>query len=306
MRPNAQGRGLAPLAMGFAAGTVFTLGAVKMADVVKMANWPWLHLGLQATGLVLNVGLLVVGLAAVRLIQLTLECARDAARLARNAWEACLACRVGGASHEPAGGWQPGMVPPRPASPGDTSTRWAEQAADRGSARGWKEPGASPPHKASFSASSGVAAERPGVQPSGPTLFAHQRYDGGSPPETDPAGSAPARPERLIDVWNSYLHHGDGRFTVEGLGRQLRAAGIEGEVVIDERLGDDVLGVDLDDGNVYLLPHFDSTTEALSEWFHSPGGSTSRLARVQRLIRVAVADRRSDGRLQLLRQGAVE
>ncbi|HVT14655.1 MAG TPA: hypothetical protein VHQ90_00550 [Thermoanaerobaculia bacterium] len=112
-------------------------------------------------------------------------------------------------------------------------------------------------------------------------------------------------PEQLIEVWLSYFRKGDGHFNSEGLRRHLQAAGITAEVVVDEQLGDSVLGVEFDDGLVYLLPHFNRTPQAVAEWFHQTG-SSSRLARIQRLVRAAVANRTPGGHFELQTKGAVE
>jgi hypothetical protein len=113
-------------------------------------------------------------------------------------------------------------------------------------------------------------------------------------------------PEHLVEVWQSYLENGDGRFDAKGLRRQLEAAGLSAPVTIDDSLGESVLGVAPGDGQVYLLPHFDSTPNEVADWFQQGSSTASRLARIQRLVRVAVARRGADGRLELLRKGAVE
>ena len=116
--------------------------------------------------------------------------------------------------------------------------------------------------------------------------------------------SSPDR-ERLADVWRDYFENGDGRFDASGLRRKLDAAGIAGRVLSDSRTGDRILGVEMDDGKVYLLPHFDSTPSALTPWFLSAGPAT-RLERIQRLLQVAEARLGADGGFELVRQGKVE
>ncbi|HEV3458841.1 MAG TPA: hypothetical protein VHG32_20000 [Thermoanaerobaculia bacterium] len=118
--------------------------------------------------------------------------------------------------------------------------------------------------------------------------------------------SLSAWPEHLVEVWQSYLEKGDGRFDAKGLRRHLEAVGLSAPVTIDDSLGESVLGVDPGDGQVYLLPHFDSTPNEVAGWFQQGSSTASRLARIQRLVRVAVARRAAGGRLELLRKGAVE
>lgn len=121
-------------------------------------------------------------------------------------------------------------------------------------------------------------------------------------------GSAPlaaSSPDQLVAVWERYLSRGDGRFNAEGLRRQLEAMGVGGEVVTDAGLGDSILGVALGDGKVYLLPHFDRTPAAVAEHFQQ-SGSSARMARIQRLVRAAVARRAPVGGLVLEVKGVVE
>ncbi len=119
------------------------------------------------------------------------------------------------------------------------------------------------------------------------------------------AASSPVA-ERLVAVWQRYLDDGDGRFEPGGLGRQLEAAGLSGRVVKEPSLGEHVLGVDLGDGRIYLLPHFNSTPRAVADWFEARSPAPSRLARIQRLCQVAVGHRVQGGRVELCSKGAVE
>jgi hypothetical protein len=140
--------------------------------------------------------------------------------------------------------------------------------------------------------------------------------DGGEPaaaesPASGPCGDAALAAvtplaERLVEVWSDYLDRGDGHFEPRGLQRHLEAAGLQGTVAAENGLGDGVLGVDLGDGRIYLLPHFNSTPRAVAAWFDSRPGASSRLDRVKRLVQVAVARRSRSGNLELCAKGLVE
>lgn len=112
--------------------------------------------------------------------------------------------------------------------------------------------------------------------------------------------------ERLVELWAHYLARGDGHFEPDGLKRQLDAAGLAGKVVQEDGLGDGVLGVDLGDGRVYVLPHFNSTPQEVARWFQPRAGASMRMSRVQRLVQVAVARRAGNGRLEPASKGTVE
>jgi hypothetical protein len=145
----------------------------------------------------------------------------------------------------------------------------------------------------SESASSANVADRTGLQGAG-------RGELGDAP----TWSSPDR-ERLVDIWQNYFDTGDGRFDAEGLRRKLEASGVAGRVVSDQRIGDRILGVELDDGKVYLLPSFGTTPGDVATWFQNQG-QVSRLAGIQRLLQVAEARLRPDGGFELVRQGKVE
>jgi hypothetical protein len=117
--------------------------------------------------------------------------------------------------------------------------------------------------------------------------------------------STPAS-EQLVDVWSTYLDRGDGRFEPKGLQRHIEAADLHGTVVTADGLGEGLLGVDLKDGYVYVLPPFNSTPRAVSACFDARAGASSRQARIQRLWAVAVARRSKNGRLELATKGLVE
>ena len=112
----------------------------------------------------------------------------------------------------------------------------------------------------------------------------------------------------LIDVWETYLSHGDGRFNAKGLQRQLEEKGISASVIPGEHLeaGDRVLGVALPSWGdiVYLLPNFTKPPRAVSDWFESKG-SESRRATIQRLVEPA-AGRRSSRGWEIQKKGVVE
>ena len=128
----------------------------------------------------------------------------------------------------------------------------------------------------------------------------------GTPDAGDRYGEAlRAEPNRLIEVWESYWRHGDGHFNAPGLRRHLHEAGVMGEVVLDQRFGDRVLAVELDDsGLLYLLPNFAKPPRAVAEWFDAIGTS-SRLARIGRLHAPARV-RRVAGGIEVIQKGAVE
>jgi hypothetical protein len=117
-----------------------------------------------------------------------------------------------------------------------------------------------------------------------------------------------SNPGDLIEAWEAYLRHGDGRFNAKGLERQLEKKGISARVLSAEHLGmwDHVLGVvfDASDGGVYLLPDFTKPPRAVSEVFYSRGDE-SRRAKIKRLVQPAVARRKSGG-WHLEQQGQVE
>ena len=279
----------APLSMGFAAGTVVALGTLKVIAIARIAFPTGMRVGLETASFLLLVSILVLCVAAVCLIREGMEPTRESARLARRVLEANAPSRAGVAFRQPGGEW--GAPPPASAPPAVAAPRRA----------GRPEPELRVEHGSRL-----TAGPMPGLERN---PFA-RRTDNDDQESAglgaDGATALASWPERLTGVWHTYLESGDGRFTAEGLSRQLRAAGVDGKVVTDHCFGEAVLGVDLDDGNVYLLPHFDSTPEELADWFQARSGAPMRLSRIQRLVQVAVAVRGFDGSLELRRKGAVE
>ncbi len=111
---------------------------------------------------------------------------------------------------------------------------------------------------------------------------------------------------QLTEVWQEYMERGDGRFNDSGLSTHLQAAGIEAKVVSTRAFGDLVLGVDLGDGKVYLLPAFGSAPAAVADWFVPFEGGAARLNRIRRLHEPGVATPGTRGEFTVLKKGVVE
>ena len=127
---------------------------------------------------------------------------------------------------------------------------------------------------------------------------------------SDSAVGPPPRPyegagfDRLIQVWEECRK--DGRFHHGIISRQLRQSGLDLEVRpgSELELGNAVIAVSSGDGGeLYLLPSFNDSPEAVADWFHNQAPN-ARLARIDQLIRPAVVQRRGSG-YELKREGIV-
>lgn len=109
------------------------------------------------------------------------------------------------------------------------------------------------------------------------------------PTSSDQPSSTQPGPNRLIDVWEAYLEKGDGHFNASGLQNQLTEEGVTGRAISGQDLGadDSILGVDFDDGLIYLLPNFSKSPRAVEKWFDDRTGGTL-IARIKRVDELAV------------------
>jgi hypothetical protein len=300
--------GGAGLAAGFAAGCAATLITGRLISRGPLAAYPRLVAGLMGIAILVGV-LLTLGVG--------LRCASDLRRLA---------ARMDGIAVP-----VPPVAPPVSSAAGAQEAWRGQEAAPRQgtpvhpraavSSRMRTEPAfmiGGPEPLEPQAASAGMGWDRQygaegqkqerGTPPAAPGLARSDTWGSsanGMQGEALASGFMPVS-ERLVEIWARYLERGDGRFEPVGLQRQLEAAGLGGKVVAEDSLGEGVLGVDLDDGQVYLMPHFNCTPRAVAGWFDARPGATSRLARIQRLVQVAVARRSRSGNLELYAKGVVE
>lgn len=134
-----------------------------------------------------------------------------------------------------------------------------------------------------------------------------ERSADGSERESQPSRSREddLSPGRLIQVWESYLHNGDGRFKPEGFRRELEKAGIQAHVEPGLEIGfnDSLIGVSASDRAkvVYLLPNFTRSVQSVAAWY--PDADTyARGAAISRVTELAVGQR-VGGRVELQKQG---
>jgi hypothetical protein len=305
--------GGAGLTAGFAAGCAATLAAVRLTASF-LAPAALVKIVAGCMGLVILPGVFVTVAAY---LYLAAELRRIAARVDRIT--------------APAAG--SGTRDRDASSPASKTANLSSSARDQGSGQG-QVPGAPPgslavpPPRKPTTATGMIGGDEP-LQPTGesavrgldtwaeadertalsPAVLGRSQPDALQSPGIGAQDGLQARmstpvSERLVEVWSNYLDRGDGRFEPRGLQRQLEAAGLQGKVV--DSLGEGVLGVDLGDGQVYILPHFNSTPQAVAAWFDARPGAASRLDRVKRLVQVAVARRSRSGLLEPGPKGLVE
>jgi hypothetical protein len=169
---------------------------------------------------------------------------------------------------------------------------------------------APPPPDEAAGAASPTPAEVPGDEGGG----WRDEYPEAPPPARTPAGGREAASslgplrEQLAEVWLACLRDGEGQFAAPALRRALLAAGLGGQVLDDAPAGN-LFAVDprrgAGDRRVLLLPLPGVTARAVAEWFSCPASGGSRLARIQRVVRPAVARRGAAG-WELLEKGVVE
>lgn len=123
-------------------------------------------------------------------------------------------------------------------------------------------------------------------------------------PSTEPRGGLD--PGAVTAAWQQYLEHGDGFFEPRGLRRHLDATGVVADVIAAQDLGiqGPILAIAPPGSRqLYLVPDFNQPARAVAEWF-TDQGSGERMARIKRLLEVAVAERGEEA-ARLLKRGVV-
>ena len=294
---------------GFAGGSAATLVVVLVVTArhATAAKYPWLMTGLiGASTLVAVLVTLVVSLwSTAEVRRLAGELDRIAAPLSQTAPVSGPAPRTDEALRHQAAAPGSGPLPiPLVAAQASVAVKTKFTGTIGGpqplepnrDGFGWPASDETTPEKArqALPATSGVAGS------------GSRRAPAAASQDDVPLSPSTPDSERLVELWANYLARGDGHFEPTGLQRQLDAAGLAGKVVSEEDLGDGVLGVDLGDGRVYILPHFNSTPREVARWFQPRAGASTRLSRVQRLVQVAVARRAGNGRLEPATKGTIE
>jgi len=110
--------------------------------------------------------------------------------------------------------------------------------------------------------------------------------------------------EQLIQVWEEC--QSDGRFHHTIVLNELQKAGLDFRVQPGTKLdlGDAVIAITSKDREeLYLLPSFNDSPEAVAKWFHNQAPN-ARVARIDQLIKPALM-KMKDGSYQLIEQGVV-